>query len=121
VIQMLILMMTGSIQNERCSRIAEYIVLSHFFLLFQHFKWFSHVYTTVYIFQINNSLYIVWVLQKKWRETIKNSWNCTVSTFGLVLPVTHDVIWLCDSQGLFNPIFMAQVLLGRHGALAQWS
>ena len=49
--------------------------------------------------------YIVSIVQKKWRETIENSWNYNVSTFVTCRGVTRDITGPRPSQGLVTPTY----------------
>ena len=48
--------------------------------------------------------YIMYIVQKKRRETIENSWNYDVSTFVMCRGVTRDIPRPWPSQGLVIPI-----------------
>ena len=46
------------------------------------------------------------IIQKKWRQTVKNSWNETVSTIVTLVTLWRDVTGSGCCQGLFNSTFI---------------
>ena len=51
---------------------------------------------------MNQIVYFMFILQKKWRETVENSWDGTVSTIVTLIALWHDVTGYGCCQELFN-------------------
>jgi len=63
-----------------------------------------YVISSSYLMIMDYMSYIMCDLQKRWRETVKNSRNRMVSVNVTPVAVSHDVTGLGRYQGLFNTI-----------------
>ena len=82
----------------------EYGVTSYFCHINAFSTCFPYI-LSYYILYVIQMSYYMSILQKYWREMVKNSWNGTVSTIVTLVTLWHDVTGSGSYQRLFTSIY----------------